>query len=192
MKAAKPLSELLCGILLLSMLFVACNTTYNDPAPADNFATLKYIEDDKEIQVTTLDNNLTLTFNKEDFNDYRSEFNIKKTLSIKKLPFKCQKDEFFSNNIWIIKPDDLKFNNSFNITIKYTHEEFAPEFNTNDLKIYALKREFLIQDKSDDEQLLIRVTDMSLLDQCVQNNEMMYVSTKISELGGFVLGREVR
>ena len=78
------------------------------------------------------------------------------------------------------------------ITIKYTHEESAPEFNTNDLRIYKLKRDFHTPDKHDDEQLLIRVSDMSILDHCIQNNDQMYVSTKISELGGFVLGRKVQ
>jgi len=192
MKNAKPISALFCGILLFSMPLVSCNDINNDPSPDDSFRALQFIEDNNEFQVTTLDNNLILTFNKDDFNEYVTEFNIKNTLSIVKLPFTCQKDEFFSNNIWIIKPDYIKFNREFFITLKYTHEEFAPEFNTNDLKIYKLKRDFQIPDKHDDEQLLIRVTDMSLLDHCIQNNDQMCVSTKISEFGGFVLGREVQ
>ena len=109
-----------------------------------------------------------------------------------KLPFNCQKDEYFSNNIWIIKPDNIKFDREFYITVKYTHEEFAPEFKTNNLKIYKLNRDFQHASTDDDEQMLIRVSDMSLLDHCIQNGEQMQVSTKISEFGGFVLGREIR
>ena len=37
----------------------------------------------------------------------------------------------------------------FIITIKYTHEEFAPEFNTTDLKIYKLKRDYQNQENRD-------------------------------------------
>ncbi len=192
MKNAKPISALFCGILLLSMPFISCNDIKNDPSPFESYRALQFIEDDNEFQVTTLDNNLILTFSKDDFNEYVSEFNIKNTLSIVKLPFNCQKDEFFSNNIWIIKPENIKFDKEIFITLKYTHEEFAPKFNTNDLKIYKLKRDFQISDRDDNEKLLIRVTDMSLLEHCIQNNEQMYVSTKISEFGGFVLGREVR
>ncbi len=192
MKNAKPISAFVCSILLMSMPFVSCNDINNDPSPGDSFRALQFIEDDNELQVATLDNNLILTFSRNDFNEYVSEFNIKNTLSIVKLPFDCQKDEFFSNNIWIIKPDNIKFDREILITMKYTHEEFAPEFNTNDLRIYKLKRDFHTPDKHDDEQLLIRVSDMSILDHCIQNNDHMYVSTKISELGGFVLGRKVQ
>lgn len=174
------------------MLFVACNKTYNDPSPVVNLSNLLFIEDDNELQVSTLDNNLILTFRSEDFNDHLSEFNLKNSLSIEKLPFKCQKDEFFSNKIWIIQPGDIKFDKEIIMTVKYTHEEFAPEFNTSDLRIYKLKREFHNKENNDNEPLLIRVTDMSLLDNCVQNKDLMYVSTKISEFGGFVLGREVQ
>ena len=176
----------------MSMLAVACNHINNDPQPIENQPLIQYIEDDNELQVTTLENNLILTFNIEDFNEYRSEYNIKKTLSIKKLPFDCQKDEFFSNYIWIVKPDNIRFDREITLTVKYTHEEFAPDFITEDLRIYRLKREFLNQENSDDKKYHIRVSDMTLLDRCVQNNELMYVTTKISELGGFVLGRVVQ
>lgn len=191
MKTAKHISALLCGILLISILFVTCDNISNDPSPDNNLSTLLFTEDNNELHVTTLDNNIILTFRDEDFNEDLPVSKLKSTLSIKNLPFTCQKDEFFSNNIWIIKPDNVKFDNEVFITIKYTHEEFAPDFNTNGLQIYKLKREFINSDKNDNEQLLIRVTDMSLLDHCIQNDEMMYVSTSISELGGFVLGRKV-
>jgi hypothetical protein len=192
MRATIPISALIFGILFMSMLFVTCNNTNIGPSPIEDLRTLQFIEDENELQITTLDNNLVLTFNKEDFNEDLSEFNIRNTVSIKKLPFKCQKDEFFSNNIWIVEPDDIKFDRELIITIKYTHEEFAPEFNTSDLKIYKLRRDFHNRESYDKEQLLIRVSDMSLLDHCIQNNELMSVSTKISGFGAFVLGREVQ
>jgi hypothetical protein len=192
MKKSRHIFALLYGMLLLSIPFVSCNDIKNDPSPVNYYPEFKFTEEDNELQITTLDNNLILTFSKDAFNEYVSEFNIINTLSVVKLPFNCQKDEFFSNNIWIIKPDNIKFDSEFYITLKYTHEEFAPDFNTNDLKIYKLKRDFENSGNDDDEQLLIRVSDMSLLDHCIQNNEQMYVSTKISEFGGFVLGREVQ
>lgn len=191
MKTAKPIYALFYSIPLC-ILLVACNSNDNDPLPLTNAHSLIFIEEENELHVKTLDNNLTITFNKEDFNEYLSEFNLKKTLLIEKLPFKCQKDEFFSNNIWIIKPDNLNFNKEIILTVKYTHEEFAPEFNINDLRIYKLKREFNNSGIDDKEQLLIRVTDMSLLDHCTQNNDQMHVSTKITGFGGFVLGRVVQ
>jgi len=38
----------------------------------------------------------------------------------------------------------------------------------------------------------MRVSELHLLGQCVQSDDQMYVYTKISGFGGFVLGREVQ
>ena len=192
MKNAKPISLLICSILLIGLLLFACDNSKVEPTPVDNLTSLNFIEEDNEFHVETPDNNLILTFIKDDFTEYQSEFNLKNTLCIEKLHFKCQKDEFFSNNIWIIKPADIVFDKDFIISIKYTHEEFAPQFNTTNLKIYKLKRDYPLLESNDNEELLIRVSDIDLLDHCVQSDDQMYVYTKISEFGAFVLGREVQ
>jgi hypothetical protein len=192
MKTAKPISTLYCGMLMIGMLFSACDNSKNEPTPIDNQHALQFIEEGNELHVATSDYNLILTFSKDDFADYHSELNLKNTLSIEKLHFICQKDEFFSNDVWIIKPENIIFDKDFIITIKYTHEEFAPEFNTTNLKIYKLKRDYQNQENKNNEHLLMRVSDLRLLDQCVQSEDQMYVYTKISGFGGFVLGRKVQ
>ena len=146
MKNAKPISLLICSILLIGLLLFACDNSKVKPSPVDNLTSLNFIEESNEFHVATPDNNLILTFIKDDFNEYHSEFNLKNTLFIEKLHFKCQKDEFFSNNIWIIKPVDIKFDKDFIINIKYAHEEFASQFNTTNLKIYKLKRDYPLRE----------------------------------------------
>ena len=192
MKNAKPISLLICSIILIGLLQSSCENSREEPIPFDNPTSLDFTEEGNELHIATPDNNLILTFIKDDFNEYQTEFNLKNTLTIEKLHFKCQKDEFFSNKIWIIKPSDITFNKDFMISIKYTHEEFAPQFNTTNLKIYKLNREYPLRERNDSEKLLIRVSDITLLDHCVQSDDQMYVYTKISEFGGFVLGREVQ
>ena len=135
MKNTKLNSHLSCGILLIAILFSACDNSKNEPVPFDDPPSLEFIEEGNELHVLTPDNNLILTFIKDDFNEYNSLFNLRNTLSVEKLDFKCQKDEFFSNNIWIIEPSDILFDKDFIISIKFTQEEFAPQFNTTNLKI---------------------------------------------------------
>ena len=142
MKNAKPISLLICSIILIGLLQSSCENSREEPIPFDNPTSLDFTEEGNELHIATPDNNLILTFIKDDFNEYQTEFNLKNTLTIEKLHFKCQKDEFFSNKIWIIKPSDITFNKDFMISIKYTHEEFAPQFNTTNLKIYKLNREY--------------------------------------------------
>lgn len=192
MKNAKPIFLLFCSLPLIGLLLFACDNSKVEPTPVDNLTSLNFTEEGNEFHVETPDNNLILTFIKDDFNEYQSEFNLKNTLSIEKLHFKCQKDEFFSNNIWIIKPANIVFDKDFIISIKYTHEEFAPQFNTTNLKIYKLKRDYPLLESNDNEELLIRVSDIALLDHCVQSDDQMYVYSKISGFGAFVLGREVQ
>lgn len=192
MKNAKPIFFLFCSLPLIGLLLFACDNSKDEPTPVDNLTSLNFIEESNEFHVATPDNNLILTFIKDDFNEYHSEFNLKNTLFIEKLHFKCQKDEFFSNNIWIIKPVDIKFDKDFIINIKYAHEEFASQFNTTNLKIYKLKRDYPLRESNNNEKLLIRVSNIALLDHCVQSDDQMYVFTKISEFGGFFLGREVQ
>ncbi len=192
MKNAKPIFLLFCSLPLIGLLLFACNNSKDEPTPVNHLTSLNFIEKGNEFHVETPDNNLILTFIKDDFNEYQSEFNLKNTLSIEKFHFKCQKDEFFSNNIWVIKPAYILFEKDFIINIKYTHEEFAPQFNTTNLKIYKLKRDYPLRENNDNEELLIRVSDIHLLDHCVQSDDQMYVYTRISEFGAFVLGREVQ
>lgn len=192
MKNAKPISLIISCILLIGLLHSSCDNSKDEPTPFHDPNSLHFTEVGNELHVTTPDDILSLIFNKDDFNEYHSEFNLKNTITVKKLLFKCQKDEFFSNNVWIIEPSDIKFDSDFIISIKYTHEEFAPQFNTSNLKIYKLKREYPLQEGNDGQELLIRVSDMSLLDNCVQSDDQMFVYSNISEFGGFVLGREVQ
>lgn len=191
MKNAKPIPLFMCSMLLICLLHFSCDNSKDELTPLDNPTSLNFIEEGNELHVVTPDNNLILTFIKDDFYEYHSEFNLKNTMTIEKLHFECQKDEFFSNNIWIIEPSDILFDKDFIISIKYTHEEFAPQFNTTNLKIYKLKRDYPLPKSNDDEKLLIRVSDIALLGNCVQSDDQMYVYTKISEFGGFVLGQEV-
>jgi hypothetical protein len=194
MKTAKQLPTSILSIFALGLCCFACSDNIPPPAndPANVTSGIEFIHDGNKVHVVTPDNSLMLTFSNEDFIQYQSEFNLKSNLKIESYDFQCQKDQYFSNKIWVIKPHDIIFEHPVCLTIYYTHEEFAPDFHTNGLRIYQLNREYRERTGNNKDLPLIRVSDMSIVSDCLQNDDVMMVTTDIQILGAYVLGRVIK
>jgi len=192
MRTTKPISAAIISCIIAGVFCIACEDLPNSIDLDVRAPGLAIIEDGNNVHVLTPDDNLMLTFEKEDFDNYQSEFNIKNRMTIESHSFNCQKDEFFSNRIWVIKPYDLTLDKPVKITLHYTHEELAPEGKTDELKIYLLKREYVKRKEGDTDQPLMRVSDMSMILDCDHHDEDMKVSADILKFGGFVIGRAVK
>jgi hypothetical protein len=192
MKSLKKIQSLISCLVLIFLCCVACDKSPDPIDPYNLTIGLSFVEDGNQVHVYSTDHNLMLSFNKEDFDVYSSEHDIKIRLSIESCSFVCQKDEYFSNKIWIIEPSDIIFDTPVKVAIKYTHEEFAPEFKTDGLRIYQLNREFMEEPKASQERTLIRVSDMTLNGTSIHDRELLNVKAEVQKFGSFVIGRVIQ
>jgi len=192
MKTTGKFLTLMAIICTVQILCYSCSDTNDSLDIIEAYEDPIFNDLGSEVEIITADNRLKLILPKEDFESYQAKYNLKSTLKIKNGFFECQKKEYFSNKIWIIQPDDILFENPIKLSIDYTHEEFSPEFKTEGLRIYRLNREYQLDKQGNEEKYLIRVSDMTMLNDCMQNVDDMHVSTEILGFGGYVLGREVK
>ncbi len=148
-------------------------------------------ENENLVKVTSIDGSLVFSFQKEDFNLLDKAHDFSRKIRIDNQKFTCQYNEKFSNTLWTIEPVDIIFKNPVEILIHYTHEEFAPDFDVQNLKIYQLKRKYIPPGNNNFDPRMFRLSDMKILETSEQDECELTVRAEIDQLGSFVVGRKL-
>jgi len=181
-------------MFFLLILFSCENGKINPSGPQltnDAFKSSTILEHSDVVDVLSPDGNLILSIPKDDYNFLNKEYNFSRKIRINKQEFTCQFDEKFSNRLWTIEPANIIFKNPVELRIFYTHEEFAPDFDVKNLKIYQLKREYIPPDSEKLDPRMFRLSDMKILEQCEHIESELIVIAEIDQLGSFVVGRKM-
>ena len=181
--------------LLILMIFFSCENGIVDPFDSqpinDAFKSYTIFENKDVVDVSSRDGNLVIRIPKDDYIQLNQEYNFSRTIRISIREFTCQFDEKFSNKLWTIEPSGIIFKNPVTLKINYTHEEFAPDFDVENLMIYQLKREYIPPDSEKLDPRMFRLSDMKILETSEQQEKELLIIARIDQLGSFVIGRKM-